>query len=46
VRWKADDRVRLRKALPAIKSDPDMTIWVNLENVAMAEKFAASNAER
>ena len=44
--WKAGDRVRLRKALPAIKSDPDMTVWVNLENVALAEKFAATNAER
>ncbi len=44
--WKADDRVRLRQALPAIKSDPDMTIWVNLENVALAEKFAASGAGR
>lgn len=44
--WKADDRARLRKALPAIESDPDMTIWVNLENVAIAEKFAASGAGR
>lgn len=44
--WKADDRVRLRKALPAIKSDPDMTVWVNLENVTSAEKFAASEAGR
>jgi hypothetical protein len=44
--WKVGDRARLRQALPAIKSDPDMTIWVNLENVAMAEKFAASNPAR
>jgi hypothetical protein len=42
--WKAGDRVRLRQALPVIKSDPDMTIWVNLENVALAEKSAASQA--
>ncbi|HSV63794.1 MAG TPA: hypothetical protein VLH83_10665, partial [Chthoniobacterales bacterium] len=40
--WKADDRVRLRTLLPIIKSDPDMTVWVNLENVALAEKFANS----
>ena len=44
--WKVGDRVRLRKALPAIKSDPDMTVWVNLENVALAEKFAETNAGR
>ena len=25
---------------------PGMTIWVNLENVAIAEKFAESNAGR
>jgi hypothetical protein len=41
--WKLRDRVRLRKALPAIKDDPDMNVWVNLENVALAEKFASSN---
>ena len=39
--WKVGDRVRLRKALPQIKDNPDMTVWVNLENVALAEKFAA-----
>lgn len=38
--WKVGDRVRLAKLLPQIKSDPDMTVWVNLENVALAEKFA------
>ena len=41
--WKADDRVRLRKLLPIIKPDPDMSVWVNLENVAFAEKFAKSS---
>jgi hypothetical protein len=40
--WKQHDRVRLQRALPAAKADPDMTIWVNLENVAIAEKFAAT----
>lgn len=40
--WRAHDRTRLRRALPAIQPDPDMTIWVNLENVALAEKFAKS----
>jgi hypothetical protein len=44
--WKAGDRARLRKALPEIKAAPDMNIWVNLENVALAEKFAASNTLR
>jgi hypothetical protein len=39
--WKMGDRARLQKALPAIGPDPDMTVWVNLENVALAEKFAA-----
>ena len=38
--WRADDRVRLRKALAEIKGEPDMTIWVNLENVRLAENFA------
>jgi hypothetical protein len=41
--WKTGDRARLRKALPEIKSDPDMTVWVNLENVALAEKFAGTD---
>jgi hypothetical protein len=40
--WRAHDRTRLQRALPAIQPDPDMTIWVNLENVALAEKFAKS----
>jgi hypothetical protein len=43
--WQARDRVRLRKTLPVIRAKPDMEIWVNLENVALAEKFATS-AER
>ncbi|HZE58437.1 MAG TPA: hypothetical protein VE031_11325 [Chthoniobacterales bacterium] len=30
----------LRKLLPVIQPDPDMTAWVNLENVSLAEKFA------
>ena len=42
--WKAGDRPRLRKALPEIKADPDMTVWVNLENVVLAEKFAGTQA--
>ena len=37
--WKQGDRARLRKAL-AQMSEPDMTVWVNLENVSLAEKFA------
>jgi len=40
--WKARDRVRLAKALPEIRQDPDMNIWVNLENLGMAERLAAS----
>ncbi|MFN2623562.1 MAG: hypothetical protein ABR611_12035 [Chthoniobacterales bacterium] len=40
--WRADDRVRLKKLLPIIKPDPDMTVWVNLENVSLAEKFVNS----
>jgi hypothetical protein len=38
--WRADDRARLRRALPEIRDNPDMNIWVNLENVQMAENFA------
>lgn len=38
--WRADDRMRLRKALAEIKGEPDMTIWVNLENVQTAQDFA------
>lgn len=37
----AHDRARLRPALAALGDDPDMGIWVNLENVALARKFAA-----
>jgi hypothetical protein len=44
--WKAGDRVRLRKLLAEIRNDPDMNIWVNLENLGMAEKVAATRAER
>jgi hypothetical protein len=40
--WEARDRVRLRTAFEAIKNDPDMEVWVNLENVRFAEKFAHS----
>ena len=43
--WRQHDRPRLQRALPAIKPDPDMTIWVNLENVAIAEKFAGIKSE-
>ena len=42
--WKAADPVRLREALPLIRANPDMQIWVKLENVAFAEKFAASKS--
>lgn len=38
--WKAGDRARLRKAFPIIRENPDMNIWVNLENLAIAERFA------
>lgn len=41
--WKAADRTRLRESLPKVRANPDMEIWVNLENVALAEKLAASN---
>ncbi len=44
--WRADDRVRLRKLLAEIKSNPDMEIWVNLENVALAENFAVTDSGR
>jgi hypothetical protein len=37
--WRADDRARLRRALPEIRDNPDMTVWVNLENVQTAENF-------
>jgi len=48
--WKVGDRERLRAALPLIGPNPDMTVWVNLENVNLAQKFAdgveAVDAER
>lgn len=37
--WKMRDRERLRAALPAVRNEPDMNIWVNLENLALAERF-------
>ena len=40
--WKAGDRVRLRKLLAEVRNDPDMNIWVNLENLASAERVAAN----
>lgn len=42
--WEAQDRDRLGPALEAIKSKPDMDIWVNLENLQFARKFL--NGER
>ena len=44
--WKAGDRARLGKLLAEIRNDPDMNIWVNLENLGMAEKVAANRAGR
>lgn len=44
--FQARDRVRLRPALAAIASDPEMGVWVNLENFALAEKFAAEQSNR
>lgn len=41
--WRARDRARLRPALAAVVANPDMGIWVNLENVALAQKFADQN---
>ena len=38
--WRAGDRTRLRAGLEQIKAAPDMSVWVNLENVQLAEKFA------
>jgi hypothetical protein len=40
--WKAGDAARLRDALPKVRANPDMEIWVNLENVSLAERMAAS----
>lgn len=42
--YKAADRVRLRPALAAVVDDPNMGIWVNLENVGFAKKFAEGPA--
>ena len=42
--WKAGDRARLGPALEAIRPDPDMEIWVNLENVRLAEHLANSTS--
>lgn len=44
--WKAADRPRLREALVQVRANPDMEIWVNLENVALAEKLAATDSQR
>jgi hypothetical protein len=38
--WRIGDRERLRAALPLIGPSPDMSVWVNLENVSLAQKFA------
>lgn len=38
--FQARDRARLRPALAAIGDHPDMEIWVNLENVGFARRFA------
>ncbi|MDQ3116937.1 MAG: hypothetical protein M3Q86_10060 [Verrucomicrobiota bacterium] len=38
--FQARDRARLRPALAAIASNPDMGVWVNLENFAIAKRFA------
>ncbi len=38
--FQARDRARLRPALAAIASNPDVGVWVNLENFALAQRFA------
>lgn len=38
--FQARDRARLRPALAAIAPNPDVGVWVNLENVALAQRFA------
>lgn len=38
--WRALDRERLRAGLAALRAPLDMTLWVNLENVRLAEAFA------
>lgn len=42
--FQAQDRARLRPALAAVAANPDMSIWVNLANVALAKKFAEETA--
>ncbi len=42
--FQAGDRVRLRPALAAIGDNPDTEIWVNLENVGFARKFAEQDS--
>ncbi|MGZ5021634.1 MAG: hypothetical protein ACXWFY_03805, partial [Chthoniobacterales bacterium] len=44
--WRAGDRVRLRQALAEIGVNPDMGVWVNLENVALAERMANETTTR
>lgn len=44
--FQAHDRARLRPALAAIASDPDVGVWVNLENFAIAQRFAAEEPAR
>ena len=41
--WRAGDRERLRTLLAKVKDAPDMAIWVNLENVRQAQRFAESS---
>lgn len=43
--FQARDRVRLRPALAAIEGQPDMGVWVNLENLALARKFLTEESE-
>ena len=38
--YKARDRTRLIPALNAVRAQPDMGVWVNLENFEFAERFA------
>ncbi|MGZ5553184.1 MAG: hypothetical protein ACXWHF_06055, partial [Chthoniobacterales bacterium] len=44
--WRAGDRGRLRQALAEIGANPDMGVWVNLENVALAERMANETTTR
>ena len=43
--FQARDRIRLRPALAAIASNPDMGVWVSLQNFAIAQKFAAEEPD-